>query len=128
MAKGYRLSKGAVQVFLNELKGLLSEKQVILNIIEREDKEKGYNLSDCRAELGIDNNDIKEYLKDLSIENYVETCDDERNKNSNSYYVFGKFVNEKEIYIKGKIQSYDKKIVVCMSFHFAEYKLNYPYK
>ena len=93
-----------------------------------EDKEKGYNLSDCRAELGIDNNDIKEYLKDLSIENYVETCDDERNKNSNSYYVFGKFVNEKEIYIKVKIQSYDKKIVVCMSFHFAEYKLNYPYK
>ena len=128
MAKGYRLSKGAVQIFLNELKGILSEKQVILNIIEREDKEKGYTLSDCRAELGIDNNDIKEYLKDLSIENYVETCDDERNKNSNSYYVFGKFVNEKEIYIKVKIQSYDKKIVVCMSFHFAEYKLNYPYK
>lgn len=128
MAKWYRLSKGAVQIFLNELKGILSEKQVILNIIEREDKEKGYNLSDCRAELGIDNNDIKEYLKDLSIENYVETCDDERNKNSNSYYVFGKFVNEKEIYIKVKIQSYDKKIVVCMSFHFAEYKLNYPYK
>lgn len=128
MAKGYRLSKGAVQVFLNELKGLLNEKQVILNIIEREDKEEGYNLSDCRAELGIDNNDIKEYLKSLSIENYVETCDDERNKNSNSYYIFGKFVNEKEIYIKVKIQSYDKKIVVCMSFHFAEYKLNYPYK
>ena len=41
MAKGYRLSKGAVQIFLNELKGILSEKQVILNIIEREDKEKG---------------------------------------------------------------------------------------
>ena len=97
MSKGYKLSKGAVQIFLDELKGMLNEKQVILNIIEREDKEEGYNLSDCRAELGIDNNDIKEYLKSLSIENYVETCDDERNKKSNSYYIFGKFIKEKEM-------------------------------
>ena len=91
-------------------------------------KDNGYNLSDCRVELGIDDNDIKKYLKELSVYNYVETCDDERNKKSNPYYIFGTEIENKDIYIKIKIQSYDKKIILCMSFHFAEYNLKFPYR
>ena len=91
-------------------------------------KKNGYNLSDCRAELGIDNNDIKEYLKKLTLQNYIETCDDERNKKTEAYYIFGINIKNKDIYIKIKIQSYDRKIVLCMSFHYAEYKLEFPYK
>lgn len=91
-------------------------------------KKNGYNLSDCRAELGIDNNEIKEYLKKLTLQNYIETCDDERNKKTKAYYIFGINIKNKDIYIKIKIQSYDRKIVLCMSFHYAEYKLEFPYK
>ena len=45
----------------------------------------------------------------------------ERNKKSNAYYVFGKIIMKREVYIKVKIQSYDKKIILCMSFHFAPF-------
>ena len=128
MADGYILKKSAVQIFLMELKRILNDKKSTLIIMERKDKAKGYNISDCRAELGIDNKDIKKYLENLRIENYVETCDDKSNLKSNAYYIFGVPTNSKEIYIKVKIQSYDKKIIICMSFHFAEYKLEYPYK
>ncbi len=128
MANGYVSSKGAVQTFLIELKTILNRKDSKLIIIERDDKKSGYNLSDCRAELGIDNNDIKEYLKGLTLHNYIETCDDEKNLKSKEYYIFGLEIKNKEIYIKIKIQSYDKRIVLCMSFHYAEYKLKFPYK
>lgn len=128
MADGYILTKGAVQTFLQELNNILNQKQSELIIVEREDKPEGYNLSDCKAELGIDDDCIKEYLKNLTLEEYVETCDDERNKKSNAYYVFGKIIMKREVYIKVKIQSYDKKIILCMSFHFAEDKMRFPYK
>lgn len=128
MADGYILTKGAVQTFLQELNNILNQKQSELIIVEREDKPEGYNLSDCKAELGIDDDCIKEYLKNLTLEEYVETCDDERNKKSNAYYVFGKIIMKRKVYIKVKIQSYDKKIILCMSFHFAEDKMRFPYK
>lgn len=128
MADGYILTKGAVQTFLQELNNILNQKQSELIIVEREDKPEGYNLSDCKAELGIDDGCIKEYLKNLTLEEYVETCDDERNKKSNAYYVFGKIIMKRKVYIKVKIQSYDKKIILCMSFHFAEDKMRFPYK
>ena len=35
---------------------------------------------------------------------------------------------KRKVYIKVKIQSYDKKIILCMSFHFAEDKMRFPYK
>ena len=128
MADGYILTKGAVQTFLQELNNILNQKQSELIIGEREDKPEGYNLLDCKAELGIDDDCIKEYLKNLTLEEYVETCDDERNKKSNAYYVFGKIIMKRKVYIKVKIQSYDKKIILCMSFHFAEDKMRFPYK
>ena len=128
MADGYILTKGAVQTFLQELNNILNQKQSELIIVEREDKPEGYNLSDCKAELGIDDDCIKEYLKNLTLEEYVETCDDERNKKSNAYYVIGKIIMKRKVYIKVKIQSYDKKIILCMSFHFAEDKMRFPYK
>ena len=53
---------------------------------------------------------------------------DERNKKSNRYYIFGINIEKREIYIKVKIESYDNKIVLCMSFHFAKYPLKWAYK
>lgn len=129
MAQGYILTKGAVQTFLNEVKEILNSKNGELRIIERKDKPQGYNTIDCRTILGITYNDIKEYIKNLTVKDYVETCDNERNIKSNAYYIFCIEITKKQIYIKIQIQSYNKKIVLCMSFHFAEYEIKkFPYK
>lgn len=129
MAQGYILTKGAVQTFLNEIRQILNDKNSELRIIERNDKPEGYNTSDCRTILGINNKDIREYIKNLTIHNYIETCNNERNLKSNAYYVFCIEIKQKQIYIKIQIQSYDKKIILCMSFHFAEYEITkFPYK
>ena len=72
---------------------------------------------------------IEEELKNLNIKQYVECCPDERNPKSADYYVFSKKYQENQVYIKLKIQSYNNKIILCMSFHYAEYELNsFPYK
>ena len=129
MSNGYILSKGAVETFLKEVKQILEHKNSELRIIERNDKPKGYNTSDCRTILGINNEDIKKYIHNLTVKDYVESCDNERNLKSNFYYVFCIVIQQKQIYIKIRIQSYDKKIILCMSFHFAEYKITkFPYK
>ncbi len=63
MSNGYILSKGAVETFLKEVKQILEHKNSELRIIERNDKPKGYNTSDCRTILGINNEDIKNTYK-----------------------------------------------------------------
>lgn len=129
MAQGYILTKGAVQTFLNEVKQILNDKTSELRIIERKDKPKGYNTIDCRTILGISYNDIKQCIKNLTVKDYVETCDNERNVNSNAYYIFCIEIQKRQIYVKIRIQSYDKKVILCMSFHFAEYKIKkFPYR
>ena len=78
---------------------------------------------------GFTDKDIKEELKKLKVSEYVECCRDERNKKSRNYYIFCKEYNKRQVYIKIKIQSYDNKIILCMSFHYAEYKITkFPFK
>jgi len=44
-------------------------------------------------------------------------------------WVFGKKIDDKEVYIKVKIaQVGTDKIAKCISFHIAEYPLSYPFK
>lgn len=129
MSQSYILPKGAIQIFLNEVKQILNDTKGELRIIERIDKPTGYNTVDCRTKLGINYKDIKQYIKNLTIKEYVETCNDKRNNNSNAYYVFCIEIENMQIYIKIKIQSYNKKIVLCMSFHFAQYRIKkFPYR
>lgn len=129
MAKGYIEPKGAVETFLSELKRVLNNKNSKLILLGREDKEEQYTTIYCLNYLMYDEEDVKNELKNLTVDLYIETCNDERNKKSNRYYIFDKTINGKEIYIKIKIQSYDNNEVLCMSFHFAEYSNNrFPYK
>lgn len=128
MADGYKESITAVQSFLKELNRILSDPTSKLEIQPREDKAWEYTTTYCLQTLGLDTDDIKSIVLKLTEKNYIETCDDERNKKANRYYVFGINIDKREIYIKVKIKSYDNKIVLCMSFHFAEYPLKRAYK
>ena len=129
MAEGYVATKGNVEIFLKELKQILSTPKAQLNILPREDKILEYSTEYCLRSLRFTTENVKEELKKLEIKEYVECCPDDRNYTSRDYYVFCKLYNKRQVYIKIKIQSYDNKIVLCMSFHYAEYKINkFPYK
>lgn len=127
MSDEYILPKGAIQIFLDELKILLKDSKVVFNLYLREDKPEAYTTKHCLQELQYDKSDIINELLTLKVTNYVGTCDDKRNKKSNKFYIFSKYINNKEIYIKLKIESYDDKIVLCMSFHFAEFHMKRVY-
>lgn len=129
MAKGYIATKANVEQFLEELKIILNSPKSQLNIIPRQDKKAEYSTEYCLRSLKFTSQNIKEELKKLQLNEYVECCPDERNLKSRDYYIFCKIYKEKQVYIKIKIQSYDNKIILCMSFHFAEYKIEkFPYK
>ena len=129
MSGGYTTTKGDIQIFLKELKEILENPKSKLNIIPRQDKAIEFSTDYCLRDLGFTDKDIKEELKKLKISEYVECCRDERNIKSRNYYIFCKEYNKRQVYIKIKIQSYDNKIILCMSFHYAEYKITkFPFR
>lgn len=127
MAEGYIETKGAVQTFLTDLKNILLDPKLNFRLEPREDKEYEYTTDYCLETLTYDISDVIKELLKLNLKNYVETCDDLRNKKSNRFYIFKKIIQEREIYIKVKIESYDNKNILCMSFHFAKYPLKTAY-
>lgn len=66
-------------------------------------------------------------LYSLKLCNYSETLIDKNNNDPPFLYVFGKYIKEKEIYIKFKIRENQQKCIVCVSFHYSEHKMVYPY-
>ena len=79
--------------------------------------------------LDFDNSDIINILSGLTEDNYSETLFDNDNDNPPLLNVFGVQINNQEVYIKIKIRSTaDNNMVICVSFHWAEHKIKYPYK
>lgn len=89
------------------------------------------------ADLSYDDEDVKHELISLKAENYVESLEDKNPYfNDEPFRVFVKKIEFKEsvtkkstmdVYIKVKIKSIENKIVVCVSFHRAQFDFNFPY-
>lgn len=77
-------------------------------------------------ELGLTERNVKDYLKELNTDNYSSGPINDT-QNTGEYWVFGKDIKHKEIYIKINSGGYNNK-VICISFHFSEYEINYPLK
>ena len=71
--------------------------------------------------------DVVEVLKSLTEKEYSHTLLDRGDSNPPLLYVFGKKINDKCLYIKIKIKGELNNKVLCLSFHYAEYDLKYPY-
>lgn len=82
----------------------------------------------CILQLGFKYQDINETLLSLSVEDYCEgPCWDRDQRGE--LWVFGKVIENKAVYIKMKLASFGPlRIVRVISFHFAEYTLEYPFK
>lgn len=78
------------------------------------------------AELGLMPENIIDIINELTFEDYCSGPEDDRDfGEKDCIWIFGKYIDEYEIYIKLKIST-DR--VVTISFHKAEFSLQYPFK
>ncbi len=107
-----------VRAFLNEFK----IKAKAFGIIYRDDRDK--NDINSLLKLGINNIIREEIIFSLEDIDYSEgPIIDTLNKGADMW-VFGKDYNDTDIYIKISVSNR----ALCISFHEAEYPLNFPFK
>lgn len=124
--------KREVVAFLNELHKLLENKSFDINtdlkLISKRKKgdDKRFSTPYTLVDLEYDAEDVVNRLKELKIEEYSETKIDTDDVNPPILFVFGKDINGKLIYVKLKIRNQEKQ-VICVSFHYAKNKMEFPY-
>lgn len=109
-----------VEKFLNQF----CEKLKIYDIIFRDDR--GKNMQ-ALAELDITPNYRLEVIKSLTVDDYSEGPIINTLNQFGDLWVFGKDVKGNEVYIKISL-GFPKNKTICISFHKAEHKMNYPFK
>ena len=113
------ITKQDVETFLNEFK----VKMKIFPVFYRDRDKNAQTLAD----LELRPMDRDKVLENLKVEDYSEGPLKETLYKGTDMWVFGKKVKHKEIYIKISI-GYTNGGVICISFHIAEYDMNYPFK
>lgn len=71
--------------------------------------------------------DVKRVLNTLKPADYAEGPRKDMVYNGADLWVFGKTIQKQEVYIKITMGQPNDK-VICVSFHFAEHAMQYPYK
>lgn len=119
--------------FLETLHKILSSKDFDIDndlIVIKKDKTLGKKIFSTPytiQKLEYDHWDIIERLKELTIGNYSETKFDMDNDRPPLLFVFGKMIEDNLVYIKLKIKGEKNKKILCVSFHFAERPMDFPY-
>ena len=112
------MTKDEVDRFLNQFHTKLAIFDIIF--LGREKNQKAL------LELGITGLVRLELIKQITVRDYSEKIEDALN-GYGDMWVFGKDFNGNEIYIKIALGVQDKN-TICISFHKAEHKMNYPFK
>ena len=113
-------TKEQVEAFLKRLK----EKIKVFDIIFRDDR--GKNLQTL-ATLEINTIVRKQVIMNIEPEDYVEGPIVDTLNKVGEMWVFGKNVKGQEVYIKITL-GLPNSSTICISFHIAEHKMNYPFK
>lgn len=128
----YISKKREVVAFLDELHKLLCSDDFDINTnlnFIRKNKhgdEQKFSTPYTLLDLDYDTEDVVKKLKKLTVEEYSETKIDKDDVNPPILFVFGKDINSRLIYVKLKIKNSQKQ-VVCVSFHYAKNKMEFPY-
>ena len=128
----YQSKKREVAAFLDELYQLLESDDFDINmdliLIRKKKQGDDWKFSTPYTLLDLEYNaeDVVNRLKELKVEEYAETKIDTDDINPPILFVFGKDINDRLIYVKLKIRDQQKQIV-CVSFHYAKDKIQYPY-
>ena len=115
------LKRDRIRNFLKEFKEIASKGRGIDVIPRRE------NI-DNLAELCLTRKNRNDEIMTLSVADYCKGPEPDKDK-PGEIWVFGKQIDNKEVYIKLKIaQVGEEKVAKCLSFHTAGFSLCYPYK
>lgn len=100
------------------------EKMKIWDVLFRDDRGKN---AQALVDLELRPIDRKTILEALESEDYSEGPLEEKLYGNADMWVFGKIVKKKEVYIKITLGTIGGS-VICISFHLAQHKMNYPLK
>ncbi len=106
--------------FLKDFK----EKMKFRDVLFRDDRGKN---AKALLELELRPMDRKAILEALEVRDYSEGPNKDQLYGGSDLWVFGKTTKKKEVYIKISMGAAGSG-VICISFHLAEYKMNYPFK
>jgi hypothetical protein len=96
----------------------------IFDIYIRDDRGKN---AQALLDLDITPDKRKKIIMDLKVDDYSEGPLEEKQNCLLPMWVFGTQVNKEEVYIKVSMAAPNCK-AICISFHLAEYPINYPFK
>jgi hypothetical protein len=125
--------KNEVTDFLEELQGILGKENfdidtdITLIRAKKKKEEELYSTPHTLLDLDYDTYDVVDRLKELTVKEYSETLIDKDDINPPLLFVFGKDINNKQVYVKLKIKGNPSRYVVCISFHYAKEKMVFPY-
>ncbi len=140
MGKLYMSSSSAdVRDFLSQMNAIFSSDGfnidrdfVFQRIRGKDESDDEYTNESTMLELDYDTEDVVKELKSLTIEDYSESIVDNVIDDFKLFFVFGKQINGRDIYIKVRIKQRrrtSEDFVFCVSFHFARHPITvYPYK
>lgn len=114
------VTKDDVQNFLNQF----FTKFQVFGIIFRDDRGKN---KEAITQLEIQPSYREVVIKSLKPIDYIQGPIIDELNNMGEMWVFGKDVKNREVYIKINL-GYSNSQTICISFHIAEQKLNYPFK
>lgn len=119
--------------FLEELQGILGKEDfdidadITLIRAKKKKEDEMYSTPYTLLDLDYDTYDVVDRLKELTIKEYSETLIDKDDINPPLLFVFGKDINNKQVYVKLKIKGNQSRYVLCVSFHYAKEKMVFPY-
>jgi len=109
-----------VATFLNDFK----EKMKFWDVLFRDDRGKN---TQALVDLEIRPIERKAILNAIETRDCSEGPLEEKMYGGADMWVFGKTIKKKEVYIKITIGPMGSS-VICISFHLAQHKMNYPLK
>ena len=109
-----------VTSFLNDFK----TKMKFWDVLFRDDRGKN---AQALVDLELRPMERKTILETLETKDYSEGPLEEKLYGGADMWVFGKTIKKKEVYIKITMGAMGCS-VICISFHLAQHKMNYPLK
>ncbi len=113
-------TEAEVTSFLKDFK----EKMKFWDILFRDDRGKN---TQALVDLELRSVDRKTIIEALETKDYSEGPLEEKLYGGADMWVFGKTIKKKEVYIKITMGAMSSS-VICISFHLAQHKMNYPLK
>lgn len=131
---GFKSPIQEVERFLRELRAIIDaptfdiDRDFILIQKRKLSDQIRYSTPYTLIDLDYDAVDVLNCLKNLTIGDYSETLFDRNDNRSPLLFVFGVASNAQEVYIKVKIKQLQQACVLCVSFHYAQYRMSHPYR